>query len=268
MQMHACTRRQMIHRMGGSALALLGASSGLPAWAQSQPAATDSLLPPGSGELAQLMRQLAATARVRGFHSVPMTLTRPDQWDSRAMSEVLHYKGSPKMVWHNTDLGGPWLNLMRLTLNSQIWAFGHPDILLVSVTHGSAGLALFDQAAWDKYDFPRLTKGHFKRNTFIDVPPAALARPVSPQNPVGPFSAKASSVTVLQRRGVVFLACHDGIWGLAGMLRKKHHNPQGLSQPELAADLSNHLIPGVILTPDVVGELVELEQAGFLYAHS
>lgn len=269
MDKNAWTRRDVLQAMSWAGLAGLGASRWTPARAATgDDAAADALLPPGADQLAALMRTLAATPRRRDFKTVPMTVTEPDQWDAQAMQAVLDYPGRPRMVWHNTDLGGPWLNLMRLTLNSEIWAFHHPNILLVSVTHGPATLALFDQAAWDKYGFAKLTKGKFKRNTFIDMPPAARALPASPQNPNGPFSGKADSVTVLQRRGVVFLACHDGMWGLAAHLRKKHHNPDKLSQPELAADLTNHLIPGVILTPDVVGELVELEQAGFLYARS
>lgn len=268
MEHEVVARRDVLRTLAWSGLAGLGAGPWAPAFAAATRESGDSLLPPGSDKLAALMRRLAAAPRRRDFKTVPMTLTRPGQWDSEAMDEVLHYPAGPKVVWHNTDLAGPWLNLMRLTLNSQIWSFGHPDTLVVSVTHGSASLALFDQAAWDKYDFPKLTKGHFKRNVFIELPPAARALPRSPQNPDGPYSVKADSVTVLQRRGVVFLACHDGIWLLAGHLLAKHQAPGKPTQPELAADLSNHLIPGVILTPDVVGELVELEQAGFDYAHS
>ncbi|MBW9247856.1 MAG: transcriptional initiation protein Tat, partial [Acidithiobacillus ferriphilus] len=34
----------------------------------------------------------------------------------------------------------------------------------------------------------------------------------------------------------------------------------------MAAEFTNHLIPGVILTPGIVGTLPELELAGFQYA--
>jgi hypothetical protein len=45
---------------------------------------------------------------------------------------------------------------MRNSLNSQIWSFKHPGFLAISVTHGAAQLAFFDQAVWDKY---QLTTG-------------------------------------------------------------------------------------------------------------
>ncbi|MHB1668973.1 MAG: thiosulfate dehydrogenase [Thiomonas sp.] len=268
MDMNRWTRRDMLSMAGWAGLAGLGGLALGTAQAAEPSKPLGDLLPPGSDLLAALMRKLAQAPYRRDFKTVPMMLTDPDDWDAQAMHDVLHYPGSPKMVWHNTDLAGPWLNLMRLTLNSQIWSFKHPNFLVVSVTHGPAALALFDEHAWKRYDFPKLTKGKFKRNTFIDMPPAAYANPADYQNPQGAYSAKAVSITELQKRGVVFLACHDGIWGLAGHLHQRGPNPGKLTQGELAADLTNHLIPGVILTPDVVGELVELEQAGFTYAHS
>ena len=42
-------------------------------------------------------------------------------------------------------------------------------------------------------------------------------------------------------------------------------NPDKLSHEEMAAEFTNHLIPGVVLTPGIVGTLPELEQAGFHY---
>ena len=48
---------------------------------------------------------------------------------------------------------------MRNALNAQIWSFKHPDFLAVSATHGSAHLALYDQAMWDKYQLTHLAGG-------------------------------------------------------------------------------------------------------------
>ena len=78
---------------------------------------------------------------------------------SEALSEVIGYRGGPRQVWDNTELGGRWLNLMRNSLNAQIWSFRHPDFLVVSATHGSAHLALFDQAMWDKYQLANMAGG-------------------------------------------------------------------------------------------------------------
>jgi hypothetical protein len=66
-------------------------------------------------------------------------------------------------------------------------------------------------------------------------------------------------------RGVVFMSCHNAIWEQSAALLKDGVNPDELSHAALAAELTNHLIPGVALTPGAVGTLPELQQAGFHY---
>jgi hypothetical protein len=82
------------------------------------------------------------------------------------------------------------------------------------------------------------------------------------------FSPHGNSIQALQRRGAVFLACHNAIWELAGNLIATEVNPDKLSHSALAAELTNHLIAGAVLTPGVAGALAELQQAGFGYANS
>ena len=82
----------------------------------------------------------------------------------------------------------------------------------------------------------------------------------------GAYSSKNNSITVLQRRGAVFLACHNAIWEASEHLLAASINPDELSHEAMAAELTNHLIPGVVLTPGVVGTLPELQMSGFAYA--
>jgi len=70
----------------------------------------------------------------------------------------------------------------------------------------------------------------------------------------------------LQRRGVVFLACHNAIWELAETLIAAAVNPDKLSHAAVAAELTNRLIAGAVLTPGMVGTLPELQHDGFSYA--
>ena len=100
-----------------------------------------SLLPSDGHHLRQLSELLAKTPRQRSFKTVPMILNDPEQWDAEALKAIIAYPSPYKQVWDNTDLGGPWLNLMRNSLNAQVWSFKHPDFLVVSATHGSAHLA-------------------------------------------------------------------------------------------------------------------------------
>ena len=231
-----------------------------------RPAARASLTPPGAEELRGLMDRLGKAPRRRDFKTVPMILTRPEEWDHEPLSEVLAYKAGPRQVWDNTEIGGPWLNLMRNQLNAQIWSFRHPDFLVVSATHGTAHLALYDQSMWDKYQLTRLAGDNFRTNTLIVEQKAEFADPANFENPKGAFSAADNSIPALMQRGVVFMSCHNAIWEAAAAVIETGVNPDKLSREALAAELTNHLIPGVILTPGAVGTLPELQHAGFHYA--
>jgi len=237
--------------------------------AAAKPAAAaveSALTPPGAMHLDALKKRLAQTHRRRNFKTVPMILNNPEQWDHEALTEVLAYRPAPKQVWDNSDIGSPWLNFMRNSLNSQIWSFKHADFLTVSATHGTALLALYDQATWDKYQLTRLAGKKFKTNTLIIEQKAAAADPEDYEDPAGAFSGEDNSIPALMRRGVVFMACHNAIWEQAAALIKADVNPDKLSHAALAAELTNHLVDGVVLIPGAAGTLPELQQAGFHYA--
>lgn len=226
---------------------------------------TDLLPEAGAESLRELTRRLRKAPRRRDFKTVPMILDDPSQWDDVALREVLAYRPREKQVWDNTKLDGPWLNLMRNALNTQIWSFKHPDFLVVSATHGSAHLALYDEAAWEKYQLGKLTDGKFQKNTWINDSGGGK-RLNDYQDPHGPVSADDNSIPRLMRRGVVFMSCHNAIWEQAGKLMKLGINPDKMSHEALSAELTNHLIDGVILTPGAVGTIPELQKAGFHYA--
>ena len=261
----AANRRDLL-RGAGLSLGAVGLAAASARSSQAAETGSSDLIVGTGATLAALTKQLAALPRRRQFSTVPMILTDPAQWDSEALNAVLAYRGGPKQVWDNTDLAGPWLNLMRNSLNVEIYSWKHPDFLIVSATHATAHLALYQQAIWDKYKLAAFTAGKFASNTLIDVPPAAKGSVSDIQNPAGPFSPAANSITVLQQRGVVFIACHNAIWEFSGALLKAGNNPDGLSHEALAAELTNNLIPGAVLSPGTVGTIPELQRAGFHYA--
>jgi hypothetical protein len=246
----------------------LSLTTGAIASAAARPATAveSELTPPGAARLDALKKRLVQLPRRRDFKTVPMILDHEEQWDYEALKEVFSYRPVPRQVWDNTEIGGPWLNLMRNALNSQIWSYKHPDFLTVSVTHGTAQLALYDQAMWDKYQLTRLAGDEFKTNTLLLEQKAAAADPANYENPAGPFSGKDNSIPALMQRGVVFMSCHNAIWEQAAALIKSGFNPDKLSHPALAAELTNHLVDGAILIPGASGTLPELQQVGFHYA--
>jgi hypothetical protein len=249
-------RRQSLKTLG-IALAAVGTAAAAP---------SDTLVPNGAPTLAALTTRLAALPRRRDFKVAPMILDHRDQWDAEALDAVLHYAGGPKQSWDNTDLTGPWLNLMRNAMNTQIWSFRHPDFLCVSATHGPAQLALYDDAMWEKYGLAKIAGGSVTHNSFA---PAAAGIDHDPKNfesPNSAFSSHGNTIQTLQQRGAVFLACHNAVWELGTRLIASDTNPDKLSAEALCAELSNHLIPGVVLNPGAVGTVVELAKAGFAYA--
>ncbi|HEY2007717.1 MAG TPA: hypothetical protein VGH23_01920 [Rhizomicrobium sp.] len=258
--MPALTQRRELF----SGAALLGAAMMASAPAMAEPAA--DLVPNGASSLADLTARLARAPRRRDFKTVPMILNDRSQWDSEALDEVLAYKPATKQAWDVTDIGGPWLNAMRNSLNVQIWSFGHKDFLVVCETHGTAQLALYDQAMWDKYGLAKLAGSGFARNTLIEEKTVAASDPADYENPTGIFSAMNNSIPALQRRGVVFMSCHNAIWEQATKLAATGPNLGGTDVATIAADLTNHLIPGVVLTPGAVATLPELQRKGFAYA--
>ena len=223
------------------------------------------IIPREAKELRSLMEQLAKAPRRRDFKTVPMILDMPDLWDAEALDAIIAYGGSLKQVWDNTEIDGPWLDLMRNSLNTQIFSFRYPDFLAVSATHNSAQLALYDQTVWDKYQLAAMAGHAFKTNTLIcaNDAPADTALHEDPSSVFGPAG---NGIPALQQRGVVFLACHDAVWEHSEKLLEKGINPDRLSHEALAAELTNHLIEGVVLTPGMAGTIPKLQQAGFHYA--
>lgn len=252
-----------------TALKSFGIAAGAAMFAGSATAANNvetPLMPAGASDIRNLTARLDVAPRRRNFKTVPMILNSPEQWDHEALSEVIAYRGERRQVWDNIEIGSPWLNLMRNSLNAQIWSFKHPNSLVVSATHGTAHLALFDQAMWDKYDLADRAGEKFKTNTLIIEPAAAHDEAADYEKANGVYSPSDNDIVTLQRRGVVFLACHNAIWEISGGLIAADKNPDKLTHEALASELTNHLIPGAILTPGIVATIAELQHAGFSYA--
>ncbi len=228
--------------------------------------AGSNAVPEGAHALPELMERLRKAPRRRDFKTVPMILNHPDLWDDTALKQVIAYRDTRKQVWDNTDIASPWMNLMRNSLNAQVFSFGHRDFLSVSATHGSAHLALFDQDMWDKYKLAELAGGDFKTNTLIVRKPAP-SELSDLENPKSVFGPAGNTIPVLQSRGVVFMACHNAIWEVTGKLLAKGVNPDRLSHEAIAAELTNHLIDSIVLTPGIVATIPELQQAGFHYVN-
>lgn len=217
-----------------------------------------------SEELDNFKKSLAAAPRRRNFKAVPFMVHDENLWDHEAAEIVLSYRYRTRQVWECTELGAPWLNLMREALNGQVFAHSNPGFLAVAALHGNAHLALFEQVAWDAYGLVSLAAKAATKNVFVAA--KAGTSPLDDlQNLSGYYGPENSTIAALQERGMVFIACHDSIHAIA---RNVLHASGGdvATADRVAADLTNHLIPDAVLVPSVVAFLVELQRAGYTYA--
>ena len=255
---YVLARRQIVLNAGRAtaALAAIGLAPSSAAAASSAPA----------GALKELTDRLASAPRRRNFKTVPLILTEHRDWDHEAAAEVMAYRFKSRQVWDNSDLSGPWPGLMRESMNGHAFALGYSDFLAVSATHGEAHLALFSQGIWDKYNLADLVGRKFASNTLI-VEHNGVSPSDNLQNPQGFYGPMNNNIVSLQKRGAVFIACHDTIHyfarKLAGMAAFAER-----SADEIAADLTNNLVPGAVLVPSVVAYLVELQRSGFTYVNA
>ena len=141
-----------------------------------------------------------------------------------------------------------------------------PLALGVLLALGGILVTMSYQKMWDKYELANFTDRKVSRNTFILSASAFSQDAPDLQSPEGAYLWKDISVAILQRRGVVFMACHNAIWELAERIVSTDQNPDHLAVDVIAAELTNHLIPDVILTPGIVATLVKLQLSGFAYA--
>jgi intracellular sulfur oxidation DsrE/DsrF family protein len=118
---------------------------------------------------------------------------------------------------------------------------------------------------WDKYELAALAGAKFQTNTLI-LPKAALSAFSDEEDPNSLFGPIGDAIPALQERGVVFLACHNAIWEVTAKLIARGTNPDHASHGAVAAELTNHLVDGVVLTPGIVATIPELQQVGFHYA--
>ena len=260
------TRRATLQTIAVAAGVAVAAATPVDAAVEASARDTD-YLPEGADRLRAFYRALADIRRRRGAKKAPMILTKPGQWDTEAMDLILAYGGKQKHVFDTTDIAGTWLTQIRNTMNAEAFALGHPNFLMVATPHGPAQYSLYSQAAWEKYDLASLTGGAFKRNTLIKDPKVTKAQVKDIEDPTGLYSDTLGNyIPVLQKRGVVFCACHNAVWELAGTLITNGVNPDKRSQGELTADLTNTLIDGVVLTPGNEAIVGLLERAGFSYS--
>jgi hypothetical protein len=145
------------------------------------------------------------------------------------------------------------------------------EIQVVVQAYSSATPATFDDFIWEKYRFGEAlgvrdpqTNEPATRNIFSASPVAhtTLTPGRQPAERSHPFFDD-TSIEGLQRRRVLFLACHQSTHALASSASASGRNPDQKSVEQIVAEFRQHFLPGVIETPAGVGELVRLQNMGY-----
>lgn len=163
------------------------------------------------------------------------------------------------------------LNNVKNSLNGLQFGYGYAPgaIAIVMASHGAATAWNLSDAMWAKY---RL--GAFYKIAGPDGTPltANVAYPAksrfdpsaSPDDEHGMY--QDTSLEMLQRRGVLLLACHTAIEEQSRKLIAGGFAPAGASPSDVAGDLLSHLVPGAIVVPSMVATVAVL-QARYHYTY-
>ena len=152
------------------------------------------------------------------------------------------------------------------TTTPQVGAVG----TFYSIGVGSSIAMGFDDAMWDKYalgEYHGLVDSSgrpYRRNVF-HRPTAAdahlLAEAIGISLPMFGEAFPAMGIESLQGMGTKFLMCQNALNGWTSELEARGRG----AQPEILADLQNHLLPGVTLVPAMVIAIEKAQQAGIGY---
>ena len=200
-------------------------TAGLVAGGSAQAAGEAALAPPGARTLHDLTERLAVIPRRRDYKTVPMILDSDGMVGRRRAQRGVRVQGRPQAVL------GPHRSRRPLA---------QPDAQFAQYRDLVVPPPRLPVRFRDPRSRPSraLRSGHVgqvparqdrrrqrRRNTFTAVPPAAAHDAADFQALEGAFSSKNNSITVLQRRGAVFLACHNAIWELSERLSAAGRTP-------------------------------------------
>jgi intracellular sulfur oxidation DsrE/DsrF family protein len=157
----------------------------------------------------------------------------------------------------------------RNGINAAVFSYGVPEdqIQVVVAAYASASAATYDDFIWAKY---RLGEAMGVKDPATGQPaarniwyPSANPRPATrPSARTDPYYAD-TSMEGLQRRGVLFITCHQSVHALAGAAFAGGRNPDNLTADQITEEIGAHLVPGAIMTPGAVLELVRLQDKGY-----
>lgn len=217
--------------------------------------------------IASSSASLAATATALGAPSVPggtEFVERSASFDAAGFARVVSRPARIRQVVESVAFNPTMLNNVKNALNGLEFGFGYreSEVAIALANHGASTAYGLDDGMWAKYrlgEFYKILDASGTPLTANAYYPAKSGydRGASPDDDHGMY--QDTSISMLQRRGVVVLACHTAIEEQSRKLVAQHFAPAGATPQDVADDLLTHLIPGAIVVPSMVATIAVLQ---------
>jgi len=212
---------------------------------------------------------LAAGAAAPGLAaSVPggtnLVETRAE-FDAGAFDAIVGRPARIRQVFEAVAFKPTLWNNVKNSLNGLQFGYGHAaaDITIATAGHGPSSAYGYSDYVWQKYRIGEFFK-------IADAAGQTIASNIwlkakAPYDPAaGPDDENGmyqdTSIEMLQRRGVIVLACHTAAEEQARGIVKGGFAPAGMTPSEVAADILTHLIPGALVNPSMVATVAVLQK--------
>ncbi|HUY41782.1 MAG TPA: hypothetical protein VMV82_09475 [Candidatus Dormibacteraeota bacterium] len=196
---------------------------------------------------------------------------RRTSFDEAAFARVVGRPARIRQVVESIAFNPTTLNNIKNTFNGLQFGYGYaPGAIAVAMAnHGPSTAYVLSDAMWRKYRLAEFYKIAATNGTPLtsDVHYPAKSRydpQASPDDEHGMY--QDTSLEMLQRRGLIVLACHTAIEEQSRNLVAQGFAPSGATPKDVADDLLTHLIRGALVVPSMVATVAVL-QAEYRYTY-
>ncbi len=191
-------------------------------------------------------------------------------WHAEEFTKLVNSSRRIKQLVHADAInGGRFLRNTKNSLNGLQFGHGLPadDIQVVCALNGHANVLNYSDYIWKKYgvgewakvDDPE-TRQPALRNIFYPSKAGASLHHTSEDPSSQDSLYQDISIQALQSRGVRFISCHQSTEEEARAFIEQNHLT---AQPEdVARDMVEHALPGVIVVPSLAAALALLQCEG------
>jgi hypothetical protein len=215
----------------------------------------------------------AAATAVSAMWSEPVRaqyVWQKTDWHAEEFNKLVNLSRRIKHIVHGNPInGGLFLRNTKNSLNGLQFGHGIPtdQIQVVCALNGPANIANYSDYVWQKYHVGEWAKVNDPktgqpalRNIFYPNMADASSHYAS-EDPSNESSLYQDfSVQALQSRGVRFVSCHTSTEESARGLIKQ--NSLSVQPEDVAKDMVDHAVPGVIIVPSLAAAVAVLQCEG------